>query len=468
MNKNKGAILTLVLVFGAIFTLLLSGTLGFILIQLKQTRQKVAWHQALTIAEAGVNYYRWRLAHAPDDLSGGGEYDYNDPEGGIIGKYSLQIEGSQQCGKVTAVTITSTGWTEQFPETKRKVRVKYVRPSVADYAYLLNDNVWAGADREIKGPYHSNGGIRMDGENKSLVTSARETWTCTASFGCSPPEEKPGVFTTANGNEDLFDFPTPPFDFNGITMDLAEIKNLTQSGQGIYLPPSGQKGYHIVFINDRSIDVYEITQLNSVYAYDLENGWHWEDSVIDSENFLGNYPIPGECGLVFIEDDIWVEGKVKGKITAVSADLINPNTETNVWLEGNIEYTTKDGDDGLVLVGQHNNLIGLYVPDSMELHGVYIAQTGHFGRNHYDCAWYWPECKRDYLEIFGAIVSNGRVGTKWSSGSSWASGFNQRENIYDPRQSFSPPSFLPHTSEEHQFKEWEEVEQNYQFFNFQT
>jgi len=99
MNKNKGAILTLVLVFGAIFTLLLSGTLGFILIliliQLKQTRQKVAWHQALTIAEAGVNYYRWRLAHAPDDLSGGGEYDYNDPEGGIIGKYSLQIEGGK-------------------------------------------------------------------------------------------------------------------------------------------------------------------------------------------------------------------------------------------------------------------------------------------------------------------------------------------------------------------------------------
>lgn len=470
--ENKGAILTFVLVFGAIFTLLLSGLLGFTLIQLKQSRQKVAWHQALAMAEAGINYYRWHLVHAPEDLQDGQawccasppcsacgpyEHDYLDPEGGVMGKYSLEIKGKQQCGQMTAVSITSTGWSQQFPKTKRKVKVRYIRPSVADYAYLLNDNVWAGADREIKGPYHSNGGIRMDGENKSLVTSARETWTCTSSFGCSPAQEKPGVFTTANGVEELFDFPVPPFDFAGITMDLAEIKNLTQRGQGIYLPPSGNQGYHLVFRNDRSIDVYKITQLDSIYAYDLENGWHWEDSVIDNENFLGNYAVPESCGLVFAEDNLWTEGEIKGKITVVSADLINPNTETDVWLEGDIEYTTRDGSDGLVLVGQRNNLIGLYVPDRLELDGIYIAQTGHFGRNHYP-SWYSPYHKRDYLEIFGSVVSNGRVGTKWTSGGSWVSGFNQRENIYDPQQNFNPPAFLPNTSEEHQFKEWEEID----------
>ena len=458
IKKQKGTIITLALVFGAVFLLIFSGLAGFISMQLKQSRQKVAWEQALTIAEAGLNYYRWHLVHAPDDLSGGGEYEYNDPEGGIIGRYSLEIEGRQQCGKTTVVTIASTGWAEQFPGTKREIRVKYVRPSVAEFAYLLNDNVWAGADREIKGPYHSNGGIRMDGENKSLVTSAKETWTCTGSFGCSPSQERPGVFTTANGNEELFDFPVPPFDFEGITMDLAEIKNLTQEGQGIYLPPSDEEGYHIIFKNDKSIDVYEVTGLDSVYAYNLENDWHWEDSVIDTENFVGNYSIPESCGLVFIEDDLWVEGEVKGKMTVVSADLINPNTGTDVWLEGNIEYTTRDGSDGLVLAGQHNNLIGLYVPDSLELHGIYIAQTGHFGRNHYPCSWYSPECKRDSLEIFGSIVSNGRVGTRWTSGGSWVSGFEKRENIYDPQQNFNPPPFLLSTSEEYQFKEWEEVE----------
>jgi len=457
MNQ-KGAITTLTLVFASVFLLIFSGLIGFILIQLKQSQQKVAWNQSLSIAEAGLNYYRWHLAHFPDDLSGEGEYDYADPEGGNIGKYSLEIEGTQQCGQTTAVTITSTGWTNKLPNTKRTVSVKYIQSTVADFAYLLNDNVWAGSDREIKGPYHSNGGIRMDGENKSLVTSARETWTCTSSFGCSPSQEMPAVFTTANGNEELFSFPVPPFDFDGITMDLANIKGLTQGGQGIYLPPSGEEGYHVILNNDQSMDVYEITQLTSIYAYDTENGWHWEDSVINSENFLNNYPIPSSCGLVFIEDNLWIEGESKGKTTIVSADLINPNLETDIWLEGNIEYTTKDGSDGLVLVGQHNNLIGLNVPDTLELHGVFIAQTGHFGRNHYNCSQYWPECKRSSLEMYGSVISNGRVGTKWTSGTTWVSGFEKRENIYDPQQSYNPPSFLPAISEEHIFKEWEEIE----------
>lgn len=464
MKKQQGSMITLVLVFGGVFLLIFSSLVGFVFLQLKESRQKVNWYQAMTIAEAGLNYYRWHLAHAPEDLQDGTggpgpyEHEYYDPEGGLVGRFSLVIGGQEQCGKTTAVTITSTGWTEEYPDTKRQIQVKYIRPSVADYAYLLNDNVWAGSDREIKGPYHSNGGIRMDGENKSLVTSARDTWTCTASFGCSPSQEKPGVFTTANGVEELFDFPVTPFDFDGITMDLAEIKSLTQSGQGIYLPPSGEKGYHVILRNDRSLDVYKINQLDSIYAYDTETEWHWEDSVIDNESFLANYNIANDCGLIFIEDDLWVEGEVKGKITLVSADLINPNQETDVWLTEDIEYTTKDGSDGLVLVAQHNNLVGLNVPGNMELDGIFIAQTGHFGRNHYPCSWYWPECKRDYLEIFGSIVSNGRVGTRWTSGESWSSGFNQRENIYDPAQNFNPPAFLPNTSQDFYFKAWEEIE----------
>lgn len=486
LKENRGDITILALVFGAIFVLTFSSIIGYITLQLKHSKQKVAWNQALAVAEAGINYYRWHLAHDSNDLQDGEdwccqnppcsvcgpyEHEYFDPEGDAIGKFSLEISGTQQCGQTSAVVITSTAWVYSHPDTQRSIRIKYARPTVADYAYLINDNVWAGADREIKGPFHSNGGIRMDGENKSLTTSAREEWICAASFGCdSCPGECviedsqcvcPGVFTTANGNQELFSYPVPPFDFEGITMDLAQIKSLTQSGQGVYLSPSGEKGYHIVFNHDGEntfMDVYLITRLQSVYAYNQEQGWHWEDSVIDSESFMGNYQIPNNCGLVFVEDDIWVEGEIKGKVTVASADLINSNHETNVWLENNIEYNNRDGTDGLVLVAQNNNLIGLEVPERMELHGIFIAQNGRFGRNHYSCSWYWPECKRDYLEIFGSVVSNGRIGTKWTSGGVWISGFEERENIYDPEQSFSPPVFLPAISEEYQFRAWEEVE----------
>jgi hypothetical protein len=473
IQNKKGIITTYTLVFGAIFLLLISGLLGFISLQLRQTNQKIAWNEALQTAEAGIDYYRWHLSHFPNDLQDGEswccdtppcsvcgpyQHSYSDPLKKVEGQFSLEIEGIIQCGKVTAVTISSSGWTDQFPETKREVKVKYIRPSVADFAYLLNDNVWAGSDREINGPYHSNGGIRMDGENNALVTSAKETWICTSSFGCSPSQEKPGVFTTANGNEELFRYPVPPFDFEGITMDLAEIKYLTKNqGQGIYLPPSGEEGYYAI-LNKGSIEVYKITDLDPVYAYNLEDDWHWEYSVINEKNLLGDYPIPGDCSLVFVEDNLWTEGEVQGKLTVVSADLETPGRETNIWLTGDITYDTKDGSDGLVLLAQHDNLIALEVPESMELHGIYIAQIGHFGRNHYPCSYYPQDCLKENLEMFGSVVSNGRVGTQWVY--SWggiASGFEDRENIYDPKQSYNPPPFLPYASEISEFKEWEEI-----------
>jgi len=477
---KKGVITTYTLIFGTVFLILLGGLLSLILLQQRIAQQRIAWNQALHVAEAGINQYRWYLLHFDDPFAWKNYCCENppcstcpfvDPEKKIEGEFRLEVEAKTQCGKLMAVSVTSIGNTLKFPDIQRKVKIKYIRPSVADFAYLLNDNVWAGADREIKGPYHSNGGIRMDGENNALVTSAKDTWVCTSSFGCSScPTDAgcyleggdcvcPGVFTTANGNEELFRYPVPPFDFEKITMDLAEIKDLTKNqGQGIYLPPSGKKGYYVILKKD-SIDVYKILELGAVYAYDLEQGWHWEYSrIVKKDATPQNYPISEDCSLVFVEDNLWIEGEVQGKLTVVSADLENPNKETNVWLTGDITYTTKDGSDGLVLLAQHNNLISLEVPEEMELQGIYIAQTGHFGRNHYPC-WYYPEdCIKEYLEIYGSVVSNGRVGTKWSY--SWggiASGFKKRENIYDPKQSFNPPPFLPCISDTFEFKEWEEL-----------
>lgn len=479
--KQKGAIITLVLVFGAIFLLLLAGLFGFILMQHRQSLQKVAWNESLHAAEAGINYYRWRLRHFPNDLQDGQpqccssppcsvcgpyEHSFSDAQGKVVGKFSLEVEGKIQCGQVGAATITSTGWTDQFPKVKRKIRIKYIKPTVADFAYLINDNVWAGADREIKGPYHSNGGIRMDGENNSLVTSAKQDWICTDSFGCSPcPTDAgcylagtncvcPGVFTTTdNSNKELFRYPVPPFDFEGITMDLAELKDLSKNqGQGIYLGPSGEKGYYVILNKDR-VTVYKITSLNKIWAYNLEKDWHWEYSIIKSKALQGTFDISQECAFLFVEDDLWIEGEVQGKITIVAANLENPNQEANIWLLGDITYTTKDGSDGLLLLAQHNNLISPNSPDYMELAGVFVAQIGHFGRNHY------VGNIKEYLEIYGSVVSNGRVGTQWSY--TWggiASGYKKRENIYDPSQSFCPPPFLPTISETFGFKEWEEVE----------
>lgn len=470
LSSNKGIIITYALVFGVIFSILLAGLLGFILMQLKQTSQKVAWNRSLHIAEVGLGYYRWCLNNGVEGECEV-EKEYKDPSGNPIGRFSLDVTSNINCGETTRREIVSTGWTYDFPNTKRKVSIIYARSSVAKYAYLLNDNVWAGADREIRGLYHSNSGIRMDGENQSVVSSALEDWICTGSFGCSPCPTGdgcwvdgsdcvcPGVFTTTgNADTDLFDFAVPPFDFDGITIDLAEIKTVTESNpQEYYWPPVGDidsdgEGYHVIFKNDGTFEVWIITDLGSTWAYDLEEGWHDDYFTINDEYLHSTHSIDSDCSLIFVEDNLWVEGEIHGKVTIVSADLINPGYDTDVVLPGNINYTTLDGSDGLSVVGERNVLISPDSPNNMEMRGIFIAQKGHFGRNHY------PGDINDKLEIYGSIVSNGRVGTKWTSGGTVVSGYLVRENYFDSKLVYSPPPFVPYASSEFEITSWEEVE----------
>lgn len=465
--RQKGIITAYVLVFGTIFLILLSGLLGFILLQLRQANQKAAWNAALNIAEAGINHYRWCLNNEIESQCQG-EKEYFDPAGNLIGKFSLQTSSTIACGQTIQKSIISTGWTNNFPDIKRKVSVLHARESVAKFSYVLNDNVWIGPDHEIRGPYHSNGGIRMDGENQSIVTSARDTWLCTSSFGCNylacpsgcvkegSSCRCPGVFTTTNNaNPDLFSFPVPPFDFVGITVDLAQMKTVAKNS-GIYLPPANTinsqgKGYHLKFKNNGTFEAWIITKLSSTYAYSIEEGWHYDYFTISQEYLYKTYTIPSACSVIFVEDNLWPEGEIKGKATVASANLINPNLDTDVILIGNLDYTLKDGSDGLALMAERNVLIGPQSPDKMEIRGIFVAQKGRFSRNHY------PNNFREKLEIYGTIVSNGRVGTQWVSGSQIVSGYLKRESYFDSNLVYNPPAFVPYISPEFKIVKWEEL-----------
>jgi len=488
LNKFKnesGTTFALVLVFMGVFLILIGALIGLAITQHRLNKEKVAKELSFQIAEAGLQYYKWHLAHYPDDLQDGTgeqgpyEHEYYDPQGGAIGKFSLEISGQEECGILTSAMITSTGWSYEYPEVKRVIRVKHSRPSVAEFAYLIDDNVWAGADREIKGRYHSNKGIRMDGENDSLVTSATDEWACTDSFGCEIcPSDCyvqdwscycPGVFGSGEGQEQgLWQFP-PEFSveeikFENIAIDLDKMASASKNF-GEYFPPlptpehpSG-RGYHLVLKNTGEYDLYVITDLDAVYGHSLE-GDHWDYHIIEQETLIAqNQSLPENCNLIFVEDDLWIEGEVKGKITVASADLTNPNTDTDVILNGNLTYATQNGADGILVVGEDDILIPLYSPDQMELDGIFLAQKGHFGRNHYYCGWYWPWCDREKLEIKGSIVSKGRVGTQWTyNDGSFASGYRKRENTYDRRLMTNPPPLTPYSDNEFEFVKWEEVE----------
>lgn len=454
--NNKGSIIAIVLVFGIIFLILIGSLFSFILFQMRANAQRLAWHQSLHTAESGIDYYKWCLNNEVEE-SCSTEKEYFDIEGNSLGNFSLNVDESMSCGEITERNIYSSGWTNKFSNTIRSVKVTYGRLSVAKFAYLLNDSVWAGSDREIRGPYHSNGGVRMDGENQSIVSSSLVEWTCTSSFGCSPSSTQDGVFSTSgNANEDLFDFPVPSFDFDGITIDLANIKSKSQAS-GTYLPPStdidsSADGYHLIFNNNGTVEVRIITRLYSDRAYSSEEGWHYDYFRIRDEYFYNTYNISDLCSVIFVEDNIWIEGEVNKKVTVASGNLINPNEDTNIVLVDSINYVDKDGTDGFAAIAEKNILISPASPNQMELRGVFVAQKGRFGRNHY------PNNFRDKLEIVGSIVSNGRVGTQWTSGSYVVSGYLERENYVDTKLIYNPSPFVPYVEHDFRVINWEELE----------
>lgn len=462
---SGGYFVILVLVFGAVFIALVSSLAGFIFIEQRAQLAKENRERALQIAEAGLDYYRWFLAHFPDDTMDGtggpGPYvhTYADPEGGVVGSFSLDISGNEQCGTLSSVDIISTGMTDADPTLTRTVSGRYTRPSVAEYAYIINSNVWAGADREIVGPYHSNGGIRMDGTNNSLVTSGVENWTCTNSFGCDPTQTVDGVFGGGSGSA-LWEFPVPIVDFVGITADLVQIKDRARDF-GLYLEPTAQ-GKRLVFLPDGTVDVYIVNATQSVWGYSSADGWVQDAHIIQNDTHIGNMTIPADCRLIFAESDVWIEGVVRDKITLASANLINPNTDTSVILNGDITYTSSDGSSGLTVVAEEDILVPLLSPEDMVLNGIFIAQNGQFGRHYYTTSGgrqvpsaYDSYVQQNSLSITGTIVSNERVGTKWVTGGGvFVSGYDNRINSYDQILANDPPPFTPYVSSEYEFIEW--------------
>lgn len=467
----RGYFVILVLVFSAIFFTLISALSGYIFVEKRAQLAKENKEKALHIAEAGLEYYRWFLSHFPNDLQNGtglpGPYEHavSDPEGGEFGVFSLDVSGEEFCGSVSGITIKSTGWTEADPTYKRTVQARYTRPSVAEFSHIVDSSVWAGPDRVINGPYHSNGGVRMDGTHNAEVTSGQETWTCYAGdFGCTQTQTVDGVFGDGS-NPELWDFPVTSIGFEGITVDIDVLQDYAQFGNGIYYGPAGgqsnKRGYHAIFNANGTVTVYRVTDTTSVLGYTSANKWSYEYNLIANQTLLGTFDIPDECPVVFFRDRLWLEGVISGKIIVVGADIQSPQFNSDVILNDNITYANNSITDGLTVIAERDVLIGLTTPDTMTISGIFIAQNGHFGRNHYDRNFLSPSLDpyviRSTLNTIGTVVSRARVGTKWINNGNFISGYNQRNDSYDAGLAATPPPFTPEVSDTYRLKLWQEV-----------
>jgi len=464
------------IVFSAVFLTILGGLSSFILTENRLQDLKRAQSEALAVAEGGLEYYRWYLAHNPGDLTHGtgeaGPYDIEipDPEGGIAGTASLSIGGNVSCGITTSIDIASTGTSARDASASRTVVGRYALPTVAQFSYVLNSSVWAGGDRIINGPYHSNGGVRMDGTANAPVTSSQATWNCTTGFGCNPGQPTaPGV--VGNGpNQDLWNYPVPQVNFEAIAADFSDLQTLAET-EGIFLGrySSGNggvayhKGYHLIFNGDGTVTVQRVTNEYVMQSVPISNpsaGLVDDYTRIRNESAYDTYQIPADCPLIFVEDHTWIEGSVNGKVVVVAADVDHTGVAPYVIVPNNITYTAYDGSAGLTVIAEDDVLIGPTSPQDMTLNGIFIAQGGAFGRNLYTCS-YPSYDDKGTLTILGTTVSNLRTGTKWTysgygCGSNRTSGYQTRIDAFDRRLVSDPPPFTPAVSPGYEFVEWRE------------
>ncbi len=467
ISDQAGITIVLVLIFAGVFGLSVAAMMSLIFAQTKLAQSKEVREVAFGVAEAGLEYYHWFLIDNPNDTQNGtgadGPYerDVTDPDTAeTIGTYSLTTDPHMACGQVQWIDITSVGTAAADTRFPRTVLGRHTQPTVAEYSYIVGDDVWAGPDREIVGPYHANGGIRMDGTHNAQVTSGVSSWSCDSTFGCSPTQTQNGIFG-AGGTPELWQYPTDTISFDDMAASFDDLKGYAQA-DGVYLEPYGTTvtnysgypamvdGYHLVFNSDGTVDIYEVTDTTGYWGWHRDAGYLPDFHIIDAESFVERRSIPSDCALIFVEDKVWIEGVVNGKVTVVGADLVN-DYNPDVILYDDITYADSDGSDGLTVISEGAILIPPLSPDSLELSGIFVAQGRYFGRP------YYANDTASDLTIHGTVVSNGRVGTQWDCSGSFCSGYETRTSTYDRLQTISPPPFTPARTPAAEYVWWQEL-----------
>ena len=485
-KQSKGQVLIQVIVIGTIATLMIGGLVGWAGVNLKLSRQALDRERSIQLAEAGIEYYRWHLAHAAADYQDGtgttGPYIHavNDKDGNVLGTFSLAIT-PPPVGS-TKVTIASTGKTSTSSPVARTIKVEMAIPSLAKFAVVANDNMRFGEGTEVFGPVHSNGGIRFDGLVHNAVTSAQGSYddpdhTGGNEFGVhthvNPPPGN-GVDNTFRGAEappsavaarsDVFEagrqFPVPATDFTGLTSDLSQIKSNAQAS-GRYLAPSGSQGYQIILKTNDTFDVYRVTSQISAPSNctNIANQTGWGTWSVNNRTFVGNYVIPVN-GLLFVEDNAWVQGQINSARLTIAAGRFpdNASTRPNIIVNNDLLYTNYEGSDVLALISQGHVQVGMISDTNLRIDAALVAQNGRVGRFYYSppangqtrCS---PYHVRSSLTLFGMIATNVRYGFAYTNGN----GYTTRDIMYDANLLYGPPPSFPLTSDQYQVLSWEEI-----------
>ncbi|TAK96796.1 hypothetical protein EPO05_00920 [Patescibacteria group bacterium] len=477
-KKRKGTALAYGLVVIAISSIILVSMMRYVTTQMSFGFNRIEKERAFQVAEAGVYFYRWYLAHQvsgrtvqqirdfwdhgnPYGVNAPYEAEFSDPEGGIIGKYHIEVEAPDSTS--TIVMVKSTGWTYKEPDIKRTVQVRFRRLSWSEYVVLADDVMRFGSGTQVNGKIHSNYGVHFDGVANNVVSSSVYSYEDPD----YPGSLQFGVYTrvpTADSvnpvypaqppaRTDVFgggrQFPVPTIDFNGLIVDFNYLKTIANnSSEGIYFDDTGD-GRRIILKNNGTFDMCTInshnngTKMISNYKKLSGNG----NCTTCSGDCLANYPIP-DNGVIFVEDNVWIEGKINdSRVTIIAANLIGgPQADIYFGLN-NLLYTNFDGRDVIGLVGQLNVKAVRDSLGDLTIDAAMIAAAGQIGRD-----WQDHQYDKNSITINGSLATKLRYGFAYTDGT----GYTSRTFNYDNNLLYNPPPFFP-TGSEYYVDLWDEM-----------
>lgn len=511
-KTRRGSSLAYGLVIMSLVAILLSSILTFVVSQIRNSLYTSAKEQAFQIAESGIHFYKWYLAHNTDGrttaqiqafwnsgtaLGVGSAYevDYEDPSSGeTVGRYSVTVTPPEQGS--TMVIARVVGWTDKYPDNTRTIQVRFRRPSWSESAVLANDFMRFGEGTEVYGRIHSNQGIRFDGLAHNLVTSSISTFNDPDHVGgnefgvhthVTPPpgsgvndsyRAAEALPNAVSARTDVFEagreFPVTTTDFNGVLGDLSYMKSEAQAGHGRYFD-SSDSGRQIIL---KTNDTYDICRVATFDA--ATNGITGYSGAVSGatggfSGTNGNACVTTSCCEYAACPWIRPAQHSRGKCLSLSNYPIVDNgvifVEDNVWLSGQVSgrrmtvvaadliggsapsvYIGNDirytAYDGTDVIGVIGQNDVEIIQDSENDLRVDAALLAQQGR----------VGRENYgntktiITVYGAIATNQRYGFAYTNGT----GYTTRDLYYDNNLLYYPPPYFP-TGTQYSIDLWEEM-----------
>ena len=146
-------------------------------------------------------------------------------------------------------------------------------------------------------------------------------------------------------------------------------------------------------------------------------------------------------GIIFVADNAWIWGTVTSRLTIASGRLPDiSSTNTNIFLQNDINYTAKDGTVALGLISQGDLVVNSDSEDDLTIDAYLMSQKGKVFRPLY------ASNVKTKITTYGGIASESWWTWSWVNGSNQVtSGYRATDQTFDTYLTLNPPPLFPKT-----------------------